>query len=73
MCDEKTLESYMETGGIPDGDITRMVAERKLFPVLFGSGLKLDGVGELVHFLEDYTVQPQYGDAFGAGARTSRP
>lgn len=66
MCDEQTLESYMETGGVPDGDITRMVAERKLFPVLFGSGLKLDGVGELVHFLEDYTVQPQYGDAFGA-------
>ena len=66
MCDEETLEEYMQTGSISDENITRLVAERKLFPVLFGSGLKLDGVKELIEFLGTYTVQPQYGDAFGA-------
>ena len=66
MCDEETLEEYMQTGVIGDESITRLVTERKLFPVLFGSGLKLDGVKELIEFIEDYTVQPSYGDAFGA-------
>lgn len=34
MCDEETLEEYMQTGSISDESITRLVAERKLFPVL---------------------------------------
>lgn len=66
MCDEETLEEYMQTGVIRDSSLTRLVAERKLFPVLFGSGLKLSGVKELIEIIENYTVQPSYGDAFGA-------
>ena len=66
MCDEETLEEYMQTGSISDESITRLVAETKLFPVLFGSGLKLEGVKELIELIEAYTVQPQYGDTFGA-------
>ena len=30
-----------------------MIAERKLFPVYFGSALKLDGVDEFMTGLED--------------------
>ena len=66
MCDEETLEAYMESGRVSDVDITRLVAERKLFPVLFGSGLKLEGVKELIELTESCIMQPQYGDAFGA-------
>ena len=66
MCDEAVLERYMDSGNVSDEDITELIANRKLFPVLFGSGLKLEGVAELIEFIEKYTVQPQYGDAFGA-------
>ena len=66
MCDEETLEAYMESGRVSDEDITRLVAERKLFPVLFGSGLKLEGVKELIELIESCIMQPQYGDTFGA-------
>ena len=66
MCDEETLEAYMESGRVSDEDITRLIAERKLFPVLFGSGLKLEGVKELIELIESFIMQPQYGDTFGA-------
>lgn len=66
MCDDAVLEKYMESGEISDGDIARLIAERKLCPVLFGSGLKLEGVEELVDCLERFTVEPQYPEVFGA-------
>ncbi len=66
MCDEAVLEAYMESGSVSDAEITKLISARGLFPVLFGSGLKLEGVSELIEFLESYTEQPQYGNEFGA-------
>ena len=43
VCDETVLERYLETGVVSDGDITAMIAVRKLFPCFFGSALKLEG------------------------------
>lgn len=66
MCDERVLDKYTESGTIDEDDIAELIRSRSAFPLLFGSGLKLDGVDRLIEFLEKYTRQPSYGDAFGA-------
>ena len=66
MCDEELFEKFASGGSITDGDLSRLIAERKLFPVLYGSGLKLQGVRELVEFIEKYAPAPDYPEAFGA-------
>ncbi len=58
MLDEAVLDRYMETGAVPDGDMVRLIRQRKLFPCYFGSGLKLDGVEEFLAGLERYTRPP---------------
>ncbi len=66
LCDEGALDGYMETGEVPRETVRRMIRERALFPVYFGSGLRLDGVREFLEALADLTEQPVYGEAFGA-------
>ena len=66
LCDETLLDRYMETGAVTDGDIAALIQNRKLFPVLFGSGLKLTNIDRLMELLALYTVQPDYGLDFGA-------
>ena len=66
MCDEELFEKLASGGDIGDGDISRLIAERKLFPVLYGSGLRLDGVRELIEFIEKYAPSPVYPEDFGA-------
>ncbi len=66
LCDEKLLEQYDQTGAIAHEDILRAIRERKLFPVLMGSALRLDGVDALLKALDEYTVMPDYGEAFAA-------
>ncbi len=67
MTDEDVLETYLEEGTVAEKDIARLIAERKLFPCFFGSGLKLDGVDALLAALEQYTVEKQYpAEEFGA-------
>ena len=66
MCDEELFEKFASGQDIADGDISRLILERKLFPVLYGSGLKLEGVQELVEFIEKYAVSPEYPEQFGA-------
>lgn len=66
MLDEAALEEYMASGSISDGEIARMIAERKLYPCLFGSGLKLDGVEALLDALERYIIEAPPLPGFGA-------
>ena len=66
MLDEAALDAYMAAGSTPDAEISRLIRERKLFPVCFGSGLKLDGVEALLKLLDRYTLAPVYPAAFGA-------
>ena len=60
LLDEQTLDRYMDAGAVADADIARLVRARKLFPCYFGSGLKLEGVEELLSALETYTVCPRW-------------
>ena len=64
--DESAMDEYLETGGITLTRLRTMIAERKLFPVYFGSALKLDGVDELMTGLEAYVREPQWPAEFGA-------
>ena len=66
VCDEETLETYLETGALPDAELSRLAAERKLFPCFFGSALRLDGVDALLDGLERFAPVPVYPAEFGA-------
>lgn len=47
MADETALEEFLETGELSDATTRRLFAERHVFPCLFGSALKNEGVAEL--------------------------
>ena len=55
MCDEAVMEKYLSAGALDSGDVARLIAERKLFPCFFGSGLRLEGVEALLDALDQYT------------------
>ena len=66
MCDEALLENYLETGTVTAGNIRGLIAKRKLFPCLFGSALKLEGVGSLLEALDAYAPVVDYPAEFAA-------
>ena len=66
MCDEALLDHFMETGTVDDGSTARLIAERKLFPVFFGSGLRLDGIGVFLDALQRLTLEKNYREGFSA-------
>lgn len=66
MCDERLLDKFTETGLIGEEDIASLISSRRVFPMLFGSGLKLDGVDRLIEFIEKYARRPDYPEQFGA-------
>lgn len=66
MCDEDVLDAYMEDGIVGDEMISELILERKLFPVFFGSALKLKGVEGLLEGINKYTFEPLFHEEFGA-------
>lgn len=65
LCDETLLEKY-ENDALDKFDVASAVKNRKIFPCMFGSALKLDGVDAFMDLLNDYTEMPAYGTDFGA-------
>ncbi len=66
MCDEAALEQYLEAGRLDDAALAGLVRARKVFPVFFGSALRLDGVEPLLSALADYAPAAEDSGAFGA-------
>ena len=66
MLDDGALEAYMGSGHMPDEEIVRLIQTRKLFPVCFGSGLRLEGVDEFLALLTKYAPEPIWPAIFGA-------
>ena len=66
LCDEALLENYLETGTVTDGNLRALIAERKLFPCLFGSALKNQGIKELLEILDKYAPVLEEKKDFGA-------
>ena len=53
--DEEAMNDYLEHGALSVGRLRAMIAVRELFPVYFGSALKLEGVEEFLDGLETFT------------------
>lgn len=66
MCSEALMEEFLETGSVTAGSIKEAVAARQLFPVSFGSALKMEGVEEFLKTFSEYTINKAYGPDFGA-------
>ncbi|MCD7808483.1 MAG: TetM/TetW/TetO/TetS family tetracycline resistance ribosomal protection protein [Erysipelotrichaceae bacterium] len=66
LCDDCLLDDYLSSGTIDNQSIAKLIHDRRLFPIYFGSALKNDGVQELLDGFNDYTLQPQYNDTFSA-------
>ena len=66
LCDEALLETYLSGGDITDGNLRNLIAQRRLFPCFFGSGLKLTGVEELLQGLDCFAPSKTYPTDFGA-------
>ena len=66
VCDEALLNSYLDGTPLSHNQLVPVIAQRKLFPCLFGSALKLDGVDEFLTAISTYTAPPAYPTEFGA-------
>ena len=64
--DEKAMETYFETGSVDRSVIKRAVSERKLFPVLFGSALRLQNTKELLDYIFETLDPKPHSDTFSA-------
>ena len=65
LCGEAAMERYL-AGELTDGEISRLIGERRLFPCFFGSGLKTEGVAELLADLDRFAPRRAYGPDFAA-------
>lgn len=67
MTDDDFVDTVSMGEEIDDGSIAEAVCNRRLFPCLFGSALKTEGVEFLLSVLDRYTLPPRYeGAEFGA-------
>ena len=65
LCHEELLEKY-EEGTLCADDISCAIKSRRVFPIMYGSALKLDGVEDFLSCLDRFTLMPKYGDDFAA-------
>lgn len=63
--DEAVLEYFLENNAVTQGQIISLVAQGKVCPCFFGSGLKGDGVEGFLQGLSDYVAFKSYPDVFG--------
>ncbi len=65
-CSEELMNAYLDNGDITHELISEAISRREVFPCLFGSALKLNGVDELLEMLDRYTHVKSYPEEFGA-------
>lgn len=66
VSDEKLLELFLEKGKLTTEEIIQSIQKRKVFPVLFGSALKIEGIQELLDTMKTYFSPQKYSKIFGA-------
>ena len=64
--DDELTDKYLEGKNITKEDIKRVIKERKVFPLIFGSALKLEGVDILIDILTEYFEPKPCGKDFSA-------
>lgn len=66
MCSEELMEEYLEKGSLAKESVRKAIWARKVYPCLFGSALKGEGVQELLDTLNQYMICREYPEEFGA-------
>ncbi len=67
LINEAFLEDFLVDVPIDDGEISTLISERALFPIIFGSALRMSGVDFLIETIDKYALAPEYDDdTFGA-------
>ena len=66
VCDDALLEQYLSGSPVTDGNLRELIQARKLFPVCFGSALRLSGVEALLHTLARFAPEKAWPAEFGA-------
>lgn len=66
ICDEELLNSFLTDGRISQEQLREKIAERKVFPCLFGSALRLQGIEALLSAIAAYAPEKTYPEVFGA-------
>lgn len=66
LCEEELLETYLETGELAKEDVCRLIGNRQVYPVIFGSALKMDQVDTLLQVIWQYSLEYEYPQEFGA-------
>lgn len=65
-CDEDAMNAFLESGELSDEIITEAVRKRNVFPCLFGSALKVNGIDELISLIDRYASPKPVHDEFAA-------
>lgn len=65
-ADDKLLEKYLNGEKIADSDIQDLITQRKIYPVYFGSALKLTGITEFLAGFDKWTKEKEYASDFSA-------
>ena len=66
MQRDDIMEQYLESGTLPPGAPAQLTAQCRIFPCLFGSALKCEGVRPLLQALDAYMPEPVHPKAFAA-------
>lgn len=64
LCDEQLLNQYYENETLKKEDIKNAIKDRKIFPCIFGSALKLTGIDAFADCISEYTKMSDYGSEF---------
>ena len=54
--DEDCMNALLETGEVPSERIAKAISARRIFPVLFGSALKNEGISEFLEVIDRYSL-----------------
>ena len=61
-CDENLIEKFIEGEEITKSDISFCIENSKVFPTIFGSGLKLINIEGILEFIKEYVHEKTYPD-----------
>ena len=66
LAGENLMEEYLADSSLSDQSLAHAIEERLIFPVYFGSALKMEGVKEFLDGFARYTQPKEYDEEFGA-------
>ncbi|MCR5451868.1 MAG: TetM/TetW/TetO/TetS family tetracycline resistance ribosomal protection protein [Lachnospiraceae bacterium] len=66
LCSEQLLEEYSLKHSISEESLEKAVSKREVFPVVFGSALKQQGVDELLDVIGRLALPVSFSKEFGA-------